>query len=365
MYISEKSIYMNTIPTTESTSLSTPLPDSLPSSLSTSLQNKPVLALAIRPETPWLAPLAGWSDMAFRLLCIRQGAAVCCSEMVSAKGLEYASPGTVDLLQTCPEDTPLVMQLFGAEPDCMARATTRLIEKGFQYFDVNMGCSVPKVTRTGAGSALLRTPELALEIAQAMIAVAGQCKIGFKLRLGWDTANDTAYKQIAVGLEAAGAAWITLHPRTAKQGFTGKADWSALRELKNLVSIPVIASGDLLCAEDAMACLEQTGADAVMYGRGALKDPGIFAQHARLIRGEACAPVCVADLLARVRQHIALMQEHDSERRALLKMRTIIPRTTKGFGGIAGKALRLSLMSCSSWDDVERALQTFENAAAN
>ncbi len=319
--------------------------------------------LPISPQHPWLAPLAGWSDLAFRLMCRRQGAAVACSEMISAKGLVYQSFGTESLLKTNEEDNPLVMQLFGAEAEFIAKATHLLVDQGCTLFDVNMGCSVPKVTKTGAGAALLKNHALAFEVAKAIIEAAKPHKVGFKLRLGWDHQSATDYQALALGLEKLGAAWLTLHPRTAKQGFSGKADWGAIKTLKNMVSLPVIASGDLMTAEDGLLCLEQTGADSLMYGRGALRDTGIFAHHACLIDGKPYSGLDLPSLLCRLRSHIALMREHDSDRRALLKMRTIIPRTTKAFGGTAAKVLRLALMASTSWVDVEEALQIFEHSA--
>ncbi|MBP3730190.1 MAG: tRNA-dihydrouridine synthase family protein, partial [Mailhella sp.] len=155
-----------------------------------------IARLPIDPDSPWLAPLAGWSDLPFRLLCREQGAAVCCTEMVSAKGLVYGGRNTEQLLATaageecgnagCPSDEPLVVQIFGAEPEFMEQAVYILKDKGFEWFDVNMGCSVPKVTKTGAGAAMLRDVTGALRVARAVIGAAGAGRAGFKLRLGWD-----------------------------------------------------------------------------------------------------------------------------------------------------------------------------------
>lgn len=249
--------------------------------------------LPIGPDAPWLAPLAGFSDLPFRLLCREQGAAAACTEMVSAKGLVYgmrqkkncdgkSNEGTEDLLITTPEDAPLVVQLFGAEPEFLTEATLLLRERGYAWFDLNMGCSVPKVTKTGAGAALLREPARALAAASALFRAAGPGKAGCKLRLGWDAASPV-YLDIAKALEDAGAAWITLHPRYARQGFSGEADLRALERLARTVAIPVLASGDLFRASDAFRCLE-AGARGVMFARGAMANPAIFRQYHALRR---------------------------------------------------------------------------------
>lgn len=242
--------------------------------------------LPIGPDAPWLAPLAGWSDLAFRLLCREQGAAVCCTEMISAKGLIYGGRATGELLATTPEDAPLVVQVFGADPFFMGEAVRRLRDRGFEWFDVNMGCSVHKVSKTGSGAALLRDPAEALAVAEAVIAAAGPGRAGFKIRLGWEEKPDGAgdvYRQLARALADRGAGWITLHPRYARQKFGGAPRYEALSELVRAVPVPVIASGDLFRAEDGIRVLKETGAAGVMYARGALADPAIFARHRKLL----------------------------------------------------------------------------------
>ena len=269
--------------------------------------------LPFAPDKPWLAPLAGWSDLPFRLLCRRFGAAVCCTEMISAKGLIYKSPGTAELFATCPEDGPVVVQLFGSE-------------------------------------------------APFMEAAAGRGRVGFKLRLSWDEPGRSpaaeTWRVLAPALEALGAGWLTLHPRTAKQGFTGTARWEYLSELKALVSLPVIASGDLFTAEDGVRCLAETGVDTVMYARGALRDPAIFKAHLDLLDGREPEVADVATLLARIREHARLARKLSTEKVALLKMRTIVPRYVRHIEG--SKQLRADIIACRSWDDFEKALRSFE-----
>ena len=307
---------------------------------------------------PWLAPLAGYSDLAFRLLCRENGASVCCTEMISAKGLINKNPGTGELLRTHPQDAPLVVQLFGHEPDSVARAMEILLGMGFAYFDLNMGCSVPKVTRSGSGAALLRDIPKALAVAGAMFALAEPDHVGCKLRLGWENKDET-WRILAPALADAGAGWLTLHPRSARQGFTGSADWDVFVELAALVSIPIIASGDLMKAEDGLRCLAAGGPSSVMYARGALRDPAIFAAHKALSAG--CKPVALSPhgLQRRIKRHAELIRECGGrgEKGALLRMRSFVPRYAGHLPG--ARLLRRALCCCNSWEQFEDIVENF------
>lgn len=325
--------------------------------------------LIFTPDQPWLAPLAGWSDLPFRLLCRENGAAVCCTEMISAKGVVYGGTATKELLATSAEDQPLVVQLFGEDPFFMAEAARRLLDMGFVWFDCNMGCAVPKVTHTGAGAALCRDTNQALRVAESLINVVGERKTGFKIRLGWDNSSSNGkdchgetWQKLAPALADLGAGWITLHPRTAKQGFTGIARWSAIAELKKLVSIPVIASGDLFTAEDGLRCLAETHADTLMYARGALRDPTIFKRHKSLIQGKEYPDHDVTSLFTLIHRHAELVKFFAPSKSALLKMRTIVPRYTRGVENV--KQLRLDIISCKTWDDFETVVAKFEKMLA-
>ncbi len=319
-----------------------------------------IAMLPFSPDAPWLAPLAGWSDLPFRLLCRGQGAAVCCTEMVSAKGLVYGGKNTEDLLKTTDGDQPLVVQIFGAEPEFMQKAVQILKDRGFSWFDVNMGCSVPKVTKTGAGAALLRDVPGALRVAKAVIGEAGAGHCGFKLRLGWDAGHE-AYLPIARELESLGAGWVTLHPRYARQGFSGAPRLSAIGETAKALSIPVIASGDLFSAEDGVRVLRETGCSAVMYARGALRDPRIFARHRALFHGRSPADEGSgeerAELALLMRRHITLAR-NCAPQNAFLKMRTFLPRYAKGTDG--ARALRREIIACAGWDSLEAVADRFE-----
>lgn len=307
------------------------------------MTNKPPFA----PDKPWLAPLAGFSDLPFRLLCRELGAEAAVTEMISAKGLVYDSRNTQPILATCAEDAPLVAQLFGSEPEFMARAVDLLLARGFAWFDLNCGCSVPKVVKTGSGSALMREPEALLAVARAMVERAGPGRAGVKMRLGWDAASEN-YLDIAKALEQAGVGWLTLHPRHARQGFTGVADWPSIALLRRAVSIPVLASGDLWTAEDAARCLAETGASGVMFARGALRDPAVFLRLKALLSGGEPRPPSLAAL---IRRHVRLIHEHGTPSRELLKMRTIVPRYVRHVDG--SKELRKRLVECSSWDELD------------
>jgi tRNA-dihydrouridine synthase B len=309
----------------------------------------------ITADKPWLAPLAGFSDLPFRLLCHEYGCRTAVTEMVSAKGLIYDSPGTQELLQTCEQDSPLIVQLFGSEEPFLFQSIERLREAGFRYFDLNCGCPVRKVIKTGSGAALLKEPDHLLKLTKSMIEAAEPGCMGFKIRLGWHV-GQPVYLQVATRLEELGAGWVSMHPRFGAQGFTGHADWSHLKTLKERVTLPVIASGDLFQAEDALICIEQTGVDSVMFARGALNDPSIFTRYLQLRRHEEPAAKSWQHMVAMVRRLSELYPQHGMERLGLLKMRTLVPRFLKGLPG--ARALRRDIVFCKSWDEVFAILET-------
>ena len=304
---------------------------------------------------PWLAPLAGYSDLPFRLLCRHYGAACCVTEMVSAKGLLYQSCGTGRLLLATPVDQPLVVQLFGAEADCLGEATRQLVVAGYRWFDLNLGCSVHKVLRQGAGAAMLGDTANALDVARAMLAAAGKGRVGFKLRLGVDS-DRPVLPDLALRLQDAGAGWLTLHPRTARQGFGGEADWESIARLKALLDIPLIASGDLFTAADGLRCLEVTGADTVMYARGAIRNPAIFRDHATLLSGgdlPAATPQALYDLLLR---HMRLVEEHrEVVHNPVGKMRGLLAGYVRSLPG--ARSVREALCRCNSWEGLHDVLR--------
>jgi len=308
----------------------------------------------ITPDRPWLAPLAGFSDLPFRLLCHDHGCHTAVTEMISAKGLIYKSPGTKELLQTCEQDSPLIVQLFGSEEPFLVQSIERLRAEGFRYFDLNCGCPVRKVAKTGSGAALLKDPAHLLRLAKAMIAATEPGCMGFKIRLGWHI-GQPVYLPLAKELEELGAGWITMHPRFGAQGFTGQADWSHLKKLKANISLPVIASGDLFQAEDGLRCVDQTGVDSIMFARGALSDPSIFSRYLCLRQAQVPKEKSCMHITAMVRRLSELYAEHGMERLGLLKMRTLVPRFLKGLPG--ARAFRRDIVFCKSWDEVFHILE--------
>lgn len=337
--------------------------------------------LPFSPDQPWLAPLAGYTDLPFRLLCREVGAAAACTEMISAKGLVYQSSGTTRLVETCPEDSPLVVQLFGSDAGMLRQALDMLKDRGCRSFDLNAGCPVRKVVKTGAGAALLQDFKKLAGLVREMAGAAGEGRLGVKIRAGWDRSTASP-AELARMLEASGAAWVTLHPRTARQGFTGRAEWSLLKEVKEQVSVPVLGSGDLFSASQAFRCLNQTGIDGVMFARGAMNNPGIFSQLRRLLRhtvedtqenwrekgsGDSWGtlhqgedphggPECndqqaLSDLAAIAQRHIELCRRHGHSPKAFLRMRTVLPRYLRGFSG--AKALRSRIVDCRDWSELQ------------
>lgn len=313
-------------------------------------------------DKPWLAPLAGYSDLPFRTLCREFGAAVTVTEMISAKGVVYGSPATAGLLRNSEADSPLVIQLFGCEPTAIAQAIRLLRAKGFNNFDFNLGCPVRKVFRQHSGAALLDDPSLLAQIASAIVRTVKEEMpnsdmppgfAGFKLRSGTGPERYTL-RDTAMTLEEIGADWLTIHPRYASQGYSGNANWEHIAQVAAKASIPIVASGDLWDAGKGLECLSNTGATGLMYARGALYNPAIFEDHSRLLRKEKVRDKNLANVIDVIRRHIALSRELDGSTRSFVKMRSLIPRYTRSFGG--AQELRLAICKCDSWDELENLL---------
>ena len=237
-----------------------------------------------------LGPMAGVTDMAFRTICREQGAALTCTEMVSAKALCYQDKKSIPLLQLGDGEHPAAAQIFGSDPVCMeeAAAIARQVS-GADFIDINMGCPVPKVANSGDGSGLMRDPDKAVRVAEAVIRGAG-CPVTVKFRLGWDKGSINCV-EFARAMEEAGVAAVAVHGRTRAQMYAGRANWDYIREVKQAVKIPVIANGDVFKGEDAPRILKYTGADMAMIGRGVFGNPWLFAQCKAALEGREIPPM--------------------------------------------------------------------------
>ena len=277
-----------------------------------------------------LAPMAGVTDFAFRRVCRNLGAALTTTEMVSAKALVYKDEKTRSLLYIPEDEHPCAAQIFGHEPDVMAEAAVMAREiSGADIIDINMGCPVGKVVKSGDGSALMRTPELAAEIIRSVVKSAG-CPVTVKFRKGWDNGSVNAV-DFARMCEGSGAAAIAVHGRTRAQMYAGKADWDIIRDVKGAVSIPVIANGDIFSAQDAEHILRYTGCELAMIGRGIFGDPWLFAEANALLGGEPVPEKPpLSERMDLAVRHTQMYAEVFGERLACLEARHQIPWYLKG-----------------------------------
>jgi nifR3 family TIM-barrel protein len=279
-----------------------------------------------------LAPLAGITNLPFRLICRRNGAALAFTEMVSVNGLVREGAKTLALLKSCPEDRPLGIQLFGDTPQSLAEAA-RMVEGYGELLDINMGCPVRKVVGTGAGSALLRDPSRIAAIIRAVRGVT-PLPLTIKIRSGWSYGDNT-YLEIGRIAESEGCDAVTLHPRSRSQMFAGHADWSQIARLKQSLSIPVIGSGDIFSAADCRAMMDETGCDGVMIARGALGNPWIFRQVLEAREKGDSRAVSPAERAVTIRQHLELFLQERGEAVAVREMKKHIGWYARGFAGAA------------------------------
>lgn len=307
-----------------------------------------------------LAPMAGVTDMPFRVLCHELGCPMAVSEMVSAKGYLLSprdSRAARELLAVAPQEAGAVaLQLFGSEPEIMARAAEELTATGrYALLDVNMGCPVPKIVGNGEGSALMRTPELAAEIVREL-AAASHVPVTVKMRLGFEPGSET-YLTLGPMLERAGAAMITLHARTRSQFYEGHADWDAIRRLKQRVSIPVVGNGDVTNWQDAQRMLETTGCDGVAVGRAAQGNPWIFEQIRDGMAGRPLREVLPEEKLSVLLRHAGMLAELKGESVAVREMRRHVVCYVRGMRGAA--KLRTQVNGILTLDALEETLSGF------
>ena len=283
--------------------------------------------------SPWvLAPLAGFTDAVMRTLCEEQGASLTYTEMVSAKGLYYGGSKTSDLTYIPEGAGPTAIQIFGSEPEIMAFAARELSSLKNEVLDINMGCPVPKVVRNGDGSALMRNPELVYEIVKAVAAAAGK-PVTVKIRKGFDTPNAV---EVALAAQEGGAAAVCVHGRTRSEYYSGSVDRSIIKDVKEALDIPVIASGDVTDAETGMSMLAETGCDMVMIGRGALGNPWIFRELDAAYKGLDIPPrPSDEEKTAMMLRHLEMLCELKGETTGVKEFRKYIIRYTKGMHGAA------------------------------
>ncbi|MBW1703657.1 MAG: tRNA dihydrouridine synthase DusB [Deltaproteobacteria bacterium] len=275
-----------------------------------------------------MAPLAGITNLPFRLMVKKLGAGLVTTEMVSAMGLAGSKKKTFNYLRSDPAERPLAVQIFGSDPETMARAAEIVVGAGADIVDINMGCPAKKVLKTGSGGALLRSPEKKKQIVSA-VRRAINVPLTVKIRAGW-TADEPVAVETARLIEDCGADAVTIHPRFVKQGFTGNADWSIIEEVKQHVMIPVIGNGDVFKPSLALDMKEQTGCDGVMIGRGAIGNPWIFRQILESEKGLTPREPELSERRALIMEHFSYLSLAIGENRAAKMMRGLLLWYTKG-----------------------------------
>lgn len=282
------------------------------------------------PNNLILAPMAGVTDLPFRLLCKEQGAGLLCMEMVSAKAILYKNRNTEELLTIDPRETPVSLQLFGSDPDIISEIAKQIEERPFDILDINMGCPVPKVVNNGDGSALMKNPVLAGKIIEKT-ARAVKKPVTVKIRKGFDDAHINAVEMAHIAQES-GAAAIAVHGRTREQFYSGKADWDIIRQVKEAVSIPVIGNGDIRTAEDVIAMERQTGCDGFMIARGAEGNPWIFRQILHYFEtGEVLIKPSFAEVTEMLLRHAKMQMEFKGEYTGIREIRKHAAWYTAGY----------------------------------
>lgn len=300
-----------------------------------------------------LAPMAGVTDLPFRVLCKEQGAGLLCMEMVSAKAIYYGSKNTEELMKISPAEMPVSLQLFGSDADIMADMAKKIEEKPFAVLDINMGCPVPKVVNNGEGSALMKNPKLAEEIITKMVKAVKK-PVTVKIRKGFDEAHLNAVEMAKIA-EASGAAAVAVHGRTREQYYAGNADWGCIRAVKEAVKIPVIGNGDVTDALSAERLLKETGCDGVMVGRAAQGNPFIFREITEYLETGVIPPKPTpAEVRATIERHARMQMEEKGEYTGVREMRKHLSWYTVGYPNSA--KYRQMINSMETMEELLRSL---------
>lgn len=305
------------------------------------------------PNNLILAPMAGVTDLPFRLLCKEQGAGLLCMEMVSAKAILYKNRNTESLLEIDSRENPVSLQLFGSDPEIISKIAHQIEDKPFDILDLNMGCPVPKIVNNGEGSALMKNPKLAGEIIRETVKAIDK-PVTVKIRKGFDDEHINAVEMAKIA-EDAGAAAVAVHGRTREQFYSGRADWDIIRQVKEAVSIPVIGNGDLLTAEDVIAMEAQTGCDGFMIARGAQGNPWIFRQILHYFEtGEHLTKPTLEEVTQMILRHARMMLEFKGEYIGIREIRKHAAWYTAGYPNSA--RLRVAINNVESFEALEELL---------
>ena len=317
---------------------------------------KPLVIGDITIEHPLaLAPMAGVTDLPYRLLCKEQGAGMMCTEMVSAKGLYYGNRKSEPLMATDPKEIPIAIQIFGSDPEIMGQMAAKVNDGRFQMIDINMGCPVPKIVNNGDGSALMKNPELAGKVIKAVVD-AVDIPVTVKIRKGFNDELINAPEMAQVAQEN-GAAAIAVHGRTREQYYSGTADWSIIRKVKEAVDIPVIGNGDITCAKDVLRMQEETGCDGFMIGRRAKGNPWIFKQIKEYLEnGIIVDEPSSTEVRHMVLKHARMLIDYKGEYTAVREMRKHIAWYTQGLPHSA--ELRRRCNEIVDWQSLEELIKS-------